>query len=786
MTHRLHNVLPEGGISFRILITVCLFSTLLLTAGVSLWLYYINMTQTAESNQATFESHQQELTALNVDALITQTKNTVSLISHDNVLKAAIQAKDTEAIQDRLNEVVETSYLDQVDILVFFPVRQQTPIIGGHTPYDLDTLITELTNTSHNTKGFRYIHSVAQSQSSSQKSGDNTASGFVYSTELVAGRLNKRIGFLHGITLLNDNYRLLNSILHSTKADAIAITEKRSSNIVPLAWVNTKGDQPKHVIETQALHHFNRFELVNEQLNPELVVTLWNETSIQKDNLRRFKQSLTYVIFVALVLVLLVAYIVARISSRSLSYLNYFAKTKTTKDANLEFTPTVISEINEVGDSIEQAVQALAQNEEMYRNILNNSAAVVYLRDTEGKFQFVNTEFERVTGHTLGEVLGKTNRDVFSPEVAKQFTDHDNIVINEERVLNFREDLHTGHETLSYISVKFPLKDQYDRVKYVCGFSTDITEIINTQEELRKEKARAEEATDQVNSLNKNLADIITKKTIELEKAQENLIQSEKLASLGSLVAGISHELNTPIGTALTVTSTMDERLHTLQQEFNGGSLTKRAMEGFIDDLNTSCQILHRSLAAAIELISSFKQLSVDQTSDQRRTFTLSNTIEEVATTHKYLLRGKHVQLLAHVGQDIELDSYPGALTQVLNNLINNALIHAFEEDQPGTLTLTANAELVTQGKAPQVIISVSDNGKGIPPDDLKKVFDPFFTTRMGRGGTGLGMHIVHSIVTGILGGKIELHSRHTGLNTGTDIRLTIPAKAPVSTLDSE
>jgi signal transduction histidine kinase len=257
----------------------------------------------------------------------------------------------------------------------------------------------------------------------------------------------------------------------------------------------------------------------------------------------------------------------------------------------------------------------------------------------------------------------------------------------------------------------------------------------------------------------------------DLQRAQHSLVQSEKLASLGSLVAGIAHEINTPIGNSLTVATALGERVHALQREFAEGGLRRSMLAEFIDEADEACQILHRALVAAAEQIQKFKQVAVDQASSKRRRFDLRETIDEVVSTLRPQLRRTRHRLEITVPCGIELDSYPGPLGQVIVNCFNNALLHGFDGVDCGILSIGAE-----QPRAGRVRLTIGDSGRGIAQEHLDRVFDPFFTTRMGHGGSGLGLNLVYTIVTGLLGGQVDLQSAP---DHGTRVVVDIPLSAP-------
>jgi len=281
----------------------------------------------------------------------------------------------------------------------------------------------------------------------------------------------------------------------------------------------------------------------------------------------------------------------------------------------------------------------------------------------------------------------------------------------------------------------------------------------------------------EINALNASLEQRVTERTAvlsdtleHLRRTQEELLQSEKLASLGALVAGVAHEMSTPIGNALTAsTFLVDTHRHVNEQYAKG--LTRSALDEFLANVSEGSRIIERNLVRAAELIGSFKQLAVDHVSYQRRGFFLHEVVQEVVLAMKPTLRRTPFVLVNEIPDNLHFDSYPGPLGQILMNLISNAVIHAFEGLDHGTITLTAHRE-----KTGKVSLHVGDDGHGIPKDVQKRIFDPFFTTKLGKGSSGLGLHITYSLVTGILGGSIEVDS-HIG--KGAHFLIHLPADAP-------
>ena len=264
----------------------------------------------------------------------------------------------------------------------------------------------------------------------------------------------------------------------------------------------------------------------------------------------------------------------------------------------------------------------------------------------------------------------------------------------------------------------------------------------------------------QLVEINARLDHLVSERTTELSQAlahlqqtQRELVQAEKLASLGSMVAGISHELNTPLGIAVTVLSTAADRLKQLQHHFTHGTLKRSSLQAGLDELDEGVRILERSVTRAADLVASFKQVATDQTSERLREFDLRQMIDELLSTLKPAWKNRPLEVRNHTQQGILCHSLPGSIGQILINLCQNAVLHAFEERPHGVITIVG---VRTEAG---IEIRVEDNGIGMSPDTLSHIFEPFYTTKLGRGGSGLGLSISHRIATTILGGELQASS---------------------------
>ncbi len=260
---------------------------------------------------------------------------------------------------------------------------------------------------------------------------------------------------------------------------------------------------------------------------------------------------------------------------------------------------------------------------------------------------------------------------------------------------------------------------------------------------------------------------------LQLQSTQRQLLEADKMASLGQLVAGVSHEVNTPLGIAVTASSHLTERSRLLEKQLASDSLTRTDLQSYVAETREAGAMIERNLERAAHLIRSFKQVSVDRTSDGRRRFDLSVQIAELVESVRVSWKRRPVTLSVECPPAIMLDSFPGALGQVLTNLIQNALLHAFAPDQPGTMKIC-----VSDCGQKGVELLFADDGAGLDPATLARIFDPFFTTKRNQGGTGLGLNIVYNLVVQKLGG--EIHARSTP-GQGLTLTIRLPRKAPDS-----
>lgn len=256
----------------------------------------------------------------------------------------------------------------------------------------------------------------------------------------------------------------------------------------------------------------------------------------------------------------------------------------------------------------------------------------------------------------------------------------------------------------------------------------------------------------------------------QLEMSQDELVRSAKLASLGMVVAGVAHELNTPLGAAMLASNSLKDQLATLQQAFSDG-LRRSDMSRFTETHAAGLTLLHDNLQRAARLIRQFKAVAADRATADRHQFILADVVGDVLALMQGELKHLRHRIEVRIAPEIRLDSYPGPLGQVVQNLVSNALCHGYTDGRAGCIRIEAHTDNDT------VILSIIDDGVGVAPADQERIWDPFFTTQRNEGGTGLGLHLCHQMTVAVLGGTLGMPSPPDG--KGTHMRLTIPLSAP-------
>jgi len=440
------------------------------------------------------------------------------------------------------------------------------------------------------------------------------------------------------------------------------------------------------------------------------------------------------------------------------------------------------SELSTSNLALEKAIDESHKNEKNANNLkdnlqllMNSTAEAILGIDKEGVCTFANRNCFQLLGYpSEKELLGNKIEDLL--QIRRENTalgklkkaalmsaiEHGKSLHADDEICYCKDDKSFPVEYWLH-----PIEKEDENEGYVISF-IDISKRKMIDAELTEHREHlaelVAERTAELHQSNKDLKNNI----LMLEKTQTQLVQSEKMASLGSLVAGFSHEINTPLGIGVTSATNIQEEVSNLKHKFDSGEMKRSNLESFIEHVKQGSEILLQNLQRASELIRGFKQVAVDQSSDEWRLVDLNEYIDEVILSLKPKWKHSGVKVINECEPELKIYSHPGAIYQIVSNLVINSLIYAFNKDQAGEVCIKVKRENNF------VRMDLSDNGKGISDEHIKKIFDPFFTTRRGSGGSGLGLHIVYNLVTGTLLGSITCSSSSTD---GTVFHIQFPYK---------
>lgn len=387
--------------------------------------------------------------------------------------------------------------------------------------------------------------------------------------------------------------------------------------------------------------------------------------------------------------------------------------------------------------------------------ILNHFPDGIFTINTELQICYVNPAFCNLLGFNREELIGS------------QITDY----LGDLNILDacMKEVSETGkcqdQETIfkrkdgSYVHISKNVQSLLDNegncIEILVSIR-DLTQLHELNSDLNASKVTLENYTQE---LEQALDD--------LQKTQNQLIETEKMASLGSLVAGISHEINTPLGVSITSASAIHEALNKMDSKFKDGSMKRSDLENHFDYCRKSLAILNQNLARTSDLVNTFKRIAVDQSQERWQSINLKDYLTDTINSLHPKFAHRPISIHNNCDKNIYFFTDPGAIYQTFSNLIINSLNHAFSDSEAGEITI--NVEKINED---ELHLSYHDNGIGIEPKTLAHIFEPFFTTKRGTGGTGLGLHIVYNLIHSTLNGKVSVTSRNP---IGTTFVINLP-----------
>jgi PAS domain S-box-containing protein len=403
-----------------------------------------------------------------------------------------------------------------------------------------------------------------------------------------------------------------------------------------------------------------------------------------------------------------------------------------------------------------RAEAALQTSERQFHTLADSIPQLVWMADTGGKIFWFNNHWHEYTGTAAGETSSHDWQAILVPASLNETRHRWTQALDTGTALEMEVSLRgiDGHYR-PFLTRAVPLRDSASAVYGWIGTHIDISERKRSEQEIRSARDAAEAALRH------------------LQETQNSLIEAEKLAALGRLVAGVAHEVNTPVGTSLTIASSLESRTAQFAAEVAQGNLKRSSLNDFLKVSREASAQLVANLKHAAELVQSFKQVATDRSYSNRRIFDLGDLTEQTVMNLRPGLGKQNLALNVECQPNLTMNSYPGPYGQVLTNLFLNSVAHAFPDSKGGTVEIKVKAF----GKD-EIEILFSDDGCGMSLDVRPKAFDPFFTTRRGQGSTGLGLHIVYNLVTNCLGGRLDLDSEP---GEGTRVQLILPRVAPAA-----
>ncbi|ATP07290.1 sensor histidine kinase [Aeromonas salmonicida subsp. pectinolytica 34mel] len=486
---------------------------------------------------------------------------------------------------------------------------------------------------------------------------------------------------------------------------------------------------------------------------------------------------------VSFCILIIIYYLVVRHLNRIANYAQKFNLDRLAVELTLEGRPlprkkpdeldTLVATLNQMRARLNdefaarhQAAEQLQQDRDFSATLINSANMVICCMEPDLNIASINPAAILLTGYHQQEILQHNWLDLFVSQEQREdltLTLADHGAIEDKEVIMHDQQ---GHELV--LQWTFAPFYEGPNLKYLIGFGYDITrlkkverEIIQLNELLEgKVVERTRSLSDANNQLGRAYDD--------LKQAQQTLVESEKMASLGSLVAGVAHEINTPIGISVTASSYLQERVADFKLHIDSKQLSRSYLNEFTVNLDESMQLLQSNLRRASELIASFKQVAVDQSSEARYNFSLADNLHQVVVSLGHKLKKAQCEVDIQCDPKLSIFSFPGSFTQIYSNLILNSINHGFDNwDKPKKITIKVEQE------GEELLINYSDNGRGIPPEILPRIFDPFVTSKRGQGGSGLGTHIIYNLVVQLLKGRISCASE-PGNGAQFHIRLPI------------
>lgn len=510
---------------------------------------------------------------------------------------------------------------------------------------------------------------------------------------------------------------------------------------------------------------------INNEVFGEL--TIWYTKDIIKKDIEEFIINIIELSTILLILMFIVIYIFIKKFTNTISKLinasNAIASGNLDHEINIETNDEIgllANKFDSMRNSLKNRISTIDEQLKFQQLLMESVNTPIYIKNTEGIYIDCNNSFSSFYGKSKEEIIGKTMDSIIKDDYLKEQKEIEQDVLEIGGFRIFEANLpNVNGDIRNLLIYKNTYFDANYKIKWIIGTYFDITEMKKAKNEIVKFNEELQEKvyerTEELEESNEELQASIHN----LNMTRDKLVESEKMASLGGLVAGVAHEINTPVGVSVTAVTHFDELIKKLQLDFENNHLSEDKFKEFLETSKELSRLINTNLYKTTHLIKSFKQIAVDQTNESKRKFNLKEYIHETLFSLSSITKKIDLDIKINIDDNIIIDSYPGSFSQIITNFITNSVNHGFENIKKGTICIEAEVN------NNELVLTYKDTGKGIEKENLSKIFDPFFTTKRNKGGTGLGLNIIYNIVTTNLKGSIICKSE---INKGVEFIITI------------
>jgi len=430
------------------------------------------------------------------------------------------------------------------------------------------------------------------------------------------------------------------------------------------------------------------------------------------------------------------------------------------------------NEFETMRKSLNSRIELTKQQLQFQQLLMDTVSLPIYIKDINLKYIGINKAFSDFFGLKKEDILNKTISEFRKNDYTDDYDVNDIKILNNGKSDTFHTKIYNSKgELRDVILYKNTFVNAQHKTDGLVGTVIDITELNNATKKLNEInitlEQKVKDRTIDLESSNKELADTIDN----LIQTQKMLVEVEKMASLGGLVAGVAHELNTPVGNSLMGITHFSHITDKLEKSYKNEEMSQESFEDYLITSKDLAKQIHINLEKAALLVKNFKQVAVDQSSEEKRVFNLKQYLEEIVYSLSYIIKQTEVKIVVKCEDNIELYTYAGAYSQIFTNLLINSFRHAYGKKARGQIHISV--EILENQK---LKLHYRDDGKGIKAENLPHIFDPFFTTNREEGGTGLGLNIIYNIITSNFEGSIECKSIE---KKGVDFFIILPLELP-------